>query len=335
MGLFSNDLAMDLGTANTLIHMKGKGIVLNEPSVVAYNVQKEQVLAVGEEAKSYLGRTPQNIKAVRPLKDGVIADFVVTQVMISQFISKVHKVGLIKPKMVICVPAGVTQVEKRAVLEAAKRVGAGKVFLIEEPMAAAIGAELNINEKKGQMIIDIGGGTTEVAVLSEASVVYSETIRVAGDEFNESIISYLTKAHEFQVGENTAEICKIEIGSALHQQGQLENYSIVGKNLVTNNPEERLFSAEEIRVAIKEPLKAVVDVVKRVIENTPQGYINDVKKECIYMAGGGSLLQGINKLISNETNMDCKLTEDPLTTIVKGSGISLDDIKNYRKVFIN
>lgn len=333
--LFSKDMAMDLGTANTLIYMKGQGLVLNEPSVVAYDKRKEEVLAVGSEAKSYLGRTPEKIEAVRPLKDGVIADFMVTKAMIKEFFFKVQKLGrFLKPKVVICVPAGITQVEKRAVIDAAEESGAGHIFLIEEPMAAAIGAGLDIEEEKGQMVIDIGGGTTEVAVLSRSAVVNSETIRVAGDELNEEIIKYLAKEKNLIVGENTAEACKIAIGSAYQVEG-INSYKIIGKDLLNHIPKEIEITPSEIRKAIKEPVLAVVETVKRVLVKTEPKFLEDIKRDGIIMAGGGSLLKGITKLVEEQTGLRCRLSEDPLTTIVEGSGIALENLKKYKKVFIN
>ena len=333
---FSKDMAMDLGTANTLIYVRGEGIVLNEPSVVAYEKNTSEVIAVGKEAKSYLGRTPQNIAAVRPLKDGVIADFEVTQAMIREFFLKVQRMGIFfKPKVVICVPAGITQVEKRAVVEAAEEVGVGKVFLIEEPMAAAIGADLEIEQNKGQMVIDIGGGTTEVAVLTLSSVAYAESVRVAGDELNESIIRYLLKHHHLQVGENTAEDCKIKAGSAFPVEGLVEPYRIYGKDAVTNSPKDIRLSLAEIRQAIEEPVYAVVDAVRRALEKTPPELVTDISRDGIHMAGGGSLLHGLDKLIEKETQIPCHLTADPLTTVVMGSGKALDNLRHYKKVFIN
>ncbi len=333
--LFSKDMAMDLGTANTLIYMRGVGIVLNEPSVVAYDRRKDEVLAVGNEAKSYLGRTPENIAAVRPLKDGVIADFIVTKTMIKEFFLKVQKISpIFKPKVVICVPAGITQVEKRAVLDAAEESGAGLVYLIEEPMAAAIGAGLDISEKKGQMVIDIGGGTTEVAVLSRSSVVNSATIRVAGDEINEEIVKYLIKEKNLQVGEISAEKCKIAIGSAYQVEG-VSKYSVYGKDLLENKPKEVEVTPEEIRKAIREPVSAVVEMAKRVLVKTAPEFIEDIKRDGIIMAGGGSLLKGLHMHVQEETGLKCRLTEDPLTTIVEGSGIALENLAKFQKVFIN
>lgn len=333
--ILSKDMAMDLGTANTLIYMKGAGIVLNEPSVVAYDRRKDEVLAVGREAKSYLGRTPANIAAVRPLKDGVINDFIVTKTMIKEFFYKVQQIGrFFKPKIIVCVPAGITQVEKRAVIDAAEEAGAGKIFLIEEPMAAAIGAGLDIEDSKGQMVIDIGGGTTEVVVISRSAVVNSENVRVAGDEINEEIIKFLIKEKNIEVGENRAEKCKISGGSA-YPVTDIKPYLITGKDLISRQPIEVEVSPEEIRKAIKKPVMAVVETVKRVIVKCAPAHLEDIKRDGIIMAGGGSLLRGMHTLITKETGLKCRLTENPLTTVVEGSGIALENIEKYRKVFIN
>lgn len=332
---FSKDMAMDLGTANTLIYLKGAGIVLNEPSVVAYNTYTKEVLAVGAAAKKYLGRTPQHISAVRPLKDGVIADFVIAQAMIRSFFLKIQKMSrFFKPSVVICVPTGITQVEKKAVIEAAEEVGCGKVYLIEEPMAAAIGSGLDVFQNKGRMIIDIGGGTTEVAVITMSSVAYCESLRVAGDELNEAIIRHLFHQHKVYIGENSAEKCKITTGSAI-EIPSLEPYSLIGKNVITSNPKEVTLTPQEIRIAMQEPVSAIVDSVRRALEKTPTELVTDIYEEGIYMAGGGSLLRGLNTLIEKETKISCHLTKDPLLAIAMGSGISLENLKDYKKVFIN
>ncbi len=332
--LFSKNMAMDLGTANTLIYVKGSGVVLNEPSVVAYNKDSKKILAVGTDAKKYIGKTPRHIKAQRPLKDGVIADFVITQAMIRHFFLKIQKMSrFFKPNVVICVPSGITQVEKKAVIDAAEEVGCGKVYLIEEPMAAAIGAGFDISKNRGRLIIDIGGGTTEVAVITMSSVAYCQSIRVAGDEFNESIIRYLLQKHQIYIGENTAEKCKIEAGSAFDVP--IEPYTLIGKDAVTNNPKEITLAPEEIRAAIENPTRAVVEAVKRALEKTPDALVTDIYDEGIFMAGGGSLLKGLDKLIESETKIKCTVTDDPLLAIVKGSGIALENLKEYKKVFIN
>ena len=329
-------MAMDLGTANTLIYVKGKGIILNEPSVVAYEKDTGKILAVGQEAKNYMGRTPHNIAAVRPLKDGVIADFDVAQAMIKEFFLKVQRMSRIfKPKAVICVPAGITQIEKKAVIDAAEDSGVRKVYLIEEPMAAAIGANLDISENKGQMVIDIGGGTTEVAVLSISSVAYSESVRVAGDEINETISRYLFKNYRIQVGENSAEKCKMEIGSAYPVDGLPSLYTISGKDSVNSSPKEVSLSAEEIRKAIEEPVYAVINAVRRALEKTPPDLVVDIDKDGMYLTGGGALLKGLDKLIHKETRIRCNVIKDPLISVVLGSGMALEDMDKYRKVFIN
>lgn len=334
--LFSKHMAMDLGTANTIIYMKGEGIVLNEPTVVAYNIKKDEVIAVGEEAKSFLGRTPLNIKAVRPLKNGVIEDFVMTKTMIREFIYKVQKLSIFfKPKMVICVPGDITQVEKKAVIEAAEEVGAGKVFLIEEAVAAAIGADLDLSLSKGQMIIDIGGGTTEVAVFSNAYIDTRETTTVAGDEFNKALMKYLLHLHSFQIGENTAEQCKIKAGSACYIEGIEEDYVLHGKDVIKNCPVELRLSSEEIRVALKDPLNKVLVAIKNVIKKTHHTQLIDIKKDGIYLTGGGSLLSGFDKFIEKETGIKCNYTADPLTTVIRGSGMALEERKKYKKLFIN
>lgn len=334
--IFSRDMAMDLGTANTLLYIKGKGIVVNEPSAIAYNEKTKEVIAVGLEAKKYLGRTPEGIKAIRPLKNGVIDDFHLTKAMIREFFLKVQRMNpLLKPKAVISVPAGITQVEKRAVVNAAEEVGFGRIFLIEEPMAAAIGAGLAIEEKTGHMVIDIGGGTTEVALISHAATLLSESVRVAGDEMNEAIIRYLIKAHSLQIGENSAERCKIEAGSAYAVEGLPASYSISGKKAGSGKPTEITVSSDEIRCAMEDPLKAVKEAVSRLVERSPDDLLDDVRKKGIFMAGGGSLLRGMDKLIEQEVDIRCLLTKDPLTTIVTGCGMALENIKKYRKVFVN
>lgn len=333
--LFSKNMAMDLGTANTLIYMKGAGIVVNEPSVVAYNTYTKEILSVGTAAKKYLGRTPQHITAVRPLKDGVIADFVITQAMIKNFFLKIQRLSpFIKPSVVICVPTGITQVEKRAVIEAAVEVGCGKIYLIEEPMAAAIGTGLDVFQNRGRMVIDIGGGTTEVAVITMSSVAYCESLRVAGDELNEAIINHIFNIHKVFIGENSAEKCKIEIGSAIDMP-DLQSHTLIGKDVLTSNPKEITVTPQEIREALSEPVNAIVEAVRRALEKTPTELVTDIYEDGIYMAGGGSLLRGLNTLIEKETKIPCHLAEDPLLSIALGSGIALENLKDYKKVFIN
>jgi len=334
--LLNRDMAMDLGTANTLLYVKGKGIVVNEPSVIAYNDKTKEIIAVGLEAKSYIGKTPAGVKAIRPLKKGVIDDFFLTKAMIKEFFLKIQRMNpLFKPKAVISVPAGITQVEKRAVVNAAEEVGIGRIYLIEEPMAAAIGAGLPIEEETGHMVIDIGGGTTEVGLISKAVTVLSESVRVAGDEMNESLIKYLQRKHGIQIGENSAEKCKIEAGSAYHVEGLPRDCKISGKKLENGNPIEFSISTEEIRAAMQEPINAVRDAVRMVVDKAPAKLLDDVRKKGIIMAGGGSLLTGINTFIEREVGIACRVAEDPLTTIVLGCGIALENLKKYKKVFVN
>lgn len=333
-GFLSKDAAMDLGTANTLIYMRGEGIVLNEPSVVALNRESGQVIAVGRDAKDFLGRTPQKISAIRPMKDGVIADFEVTQKMIKYFLNKVKVSRFVRPKMVICVPTGITQVEKRAVIEAAEEAGVRQVYLIEEPMAAAIGAGLEIDRPAGHMVIDIGGGTTEVAVISLGAVACSESLRVAGDEINEAIVRYLQKKHQMLVGENTSEQIKMSVGSAYPLDEPL-TIMVSGKEIVSGIPKTINLSDTEIREAIAEPVGAILEAVTRTLEIAPPELVSDINQTGIYMAGGGSLLKGLDRLLSKHTHLKAVLTEDPLTTVVMGSGRALEEIKHYARVFIN
>jgi len=334
--IINRDMAMDLGTANTLLYVKGKGIVVNEPSVISFNEKTKEIISVGMEAKKYLGKTPAGIKAVRPLKNGVIDDFYLTKAMIKEFFLKIQRMNpILKPKAVISVPAGITQVEKRAVVNAAEEVGIGKIFLIEEPMAAAIGAGLPIEEETGHMVIDIGGGTTEVALISRSAIVLSESVRVAGDEMNEALIKYMHRKHGIQIGENTAERCKIEIGSAFQVEGLADSYRIQGKKMETGTPVEMTITASEIRMAMEEPIAAVRDAVSRVVGKAPPNLLEDVKTKGIIMAGGGSLLQGIDRFIERETGIRCSVAENPLATIVMGCGAALEDLKKYQKVFIN
>ncbi len=335
-GFLGKDLAMDLGTANSLLYSAGKGIVLNEPSVVALDARTGKVLAVGAEAKEFLGRTPEKIKAIRPLKDGVIADFEVTKIMISYFIKKVIKgLQLVKPKIVICVPTGITQVEMRAVIESAEQAGAREVRLIEEPMAAAIGAQLPIEQPVGNMVVDIGGGTTEVAVISLSAVAYSESVRVAGDEINEAIERYLKDEYMVLIGENLAERIKIELGSAYKMPGEERSMKVTGKNMMTGAPAVIEISEEEVRECIKEPVNVIVDSVIRALEKTSPQLVADVAQNGILLAGGGSLLRGLDRLISERANINVVLDDDPLTTVVRGTGIAMENEKQYKQVFIN
>ncbi len=336
LGLFSKDMAMDLGTANTLIYLKGKGIVVNEPSVLAYYLDNNKVMAVGSEAKSYIGRTPKGVEVVRPLKDGVISDFDMAQKLIKILLEKAYKrTNIFKPRLIVCVPSGITQVEKKAVIDASLAAGAREVFLIEEPMAAAIGAELEIDKPKGSMIIDIGGGTTEVAVISLFSIAYSESIRVAGDEMDEAISRYLQKKYRVLVGENQAEEIKIRWGSAYPMEDDGEEIEITGKDIVDGIPKKIQIKKAELREALKEPVNAIVEAVKRALEKTPPELASDIFDKGIVLTGGGSLLRGLDKLISENTGLYVQVAQDPLTSVVLGTGKALEKMKLYKRVFIN
>ncbi len=338
LGRISNDLAIDLGTANTLVYVKGKGIVLSEPSVVAVrtdNRRKNKVLAVGAEAKRMLGRTPGNIVAIRPMKDGVIADFEVTEAMLRHFIRKVHnRRTLIRPRIIVCVPSGITQVEKRAVRESAESAGAREVFLIEEPMAAAIGAGLPITEPTCNMIVDIGGGTTEVAVISLAGIVYSRSIRIGGDKMDEAIVQYIKRKYNLLIGERTAEIIKTTIGNAYPDPENIETIEVKGRDLVSGIPKILAIDSEEIRVAIAEQIEAIVETVKTALEQTPPELAADIVDTGIVMTGGGALLKNLNKLLREETSLPITVTDDPLSTVVLGSGKTLEEISLLSEVTI-
>jgi rod shape-determining protein MreB len=335
LGLFGKDMAMDLGTANTLIYVKGKGIVLNEPSVVAIQRETGKTIAVGHSAKEYLGRTSPSILASRPLKDGVIADFDLTRLMIKEFITKVRtSSGLVKPRMLIGVPSGVTQVEKRAVIESAEQAGAREIYLIEEPMAAAIGADLPIEQPRGSMIVDIGGGTTEVAVISLFSTAYSESVRVAGDEANEAIMRHIQRKYQMLVGENTAENVKIAIGSAFPLEESL-SIDISGKDLVNGIPRTVTLTDEEVREAMSEPVGVIVESVRRAFEKTPPELASDVAEQGVTLAGGGALIRGLDRLIQHDLRIKVRIAPDPLACVVLGAGKALQNIKEFRRVFIN
>jgi rod shape-determining protein MreB len=335
--LFSNDLAIDLGTANTLVVAKDRGIVINEPSVVAVHRNSRgqtKVLAVGKEAKEMLGRTPGSITAIRPMRDGVIADFEVTQVMLRHFIKKAtSEHSLFRPRIIICIPFGITQVEKRAVKESAQMAGAREVFLIEEPMAAAIGAGLPIMEPSGNMIVDIGGGTTEVAVISLGGIVYSKSVRVAGDKFDEAILSYIKRKYSLLVGERTSEQIKIAIGNAYPFEDE-KTYEVKGRDMITGAPKTIEVNSEEIRDALAEPVSAVADAIKVALERTPPELAADIVDNGIILAGGGSLLANLDILIKEKTGLPVALAEDPLTCVVRGSGKVLQDIDLLRQVTI-
>ncbi|MEW6101441.1 MAG: rod shape-determining protein [Candidatus Omnitrophota bacterium] len=333
-GLLSNDIGIDLGTASTLVYVKGEGIVISEPSVVAIERSTSRVLAVGSEAKRMLGRTPGNIVAIRPMKDGVITDFEITEAMLRYFIRKVRKGRFqLTPRIVIAIPSGITEVERRAVKESAERAGAREVFLIEEPIAAAIGVGLPIQEPIGNMIIDIGGGTTEIAVISLAGTVFSKSIRIGGDEMDEAIIEYLKKTYNLMVGERTSEDIKIKIGSAypLDEEMSLE---VKGRDLVSGLPKIVTITSEEIRESLQEPLRAILEIAKISLERTPPELAADLIDHGIVMAGGGSLLRGLDKLISEETGLPVHVAEDPLTAVANGTGKVLDEIRYLKKVTV-
>ena len=338
LGKISNDLAIDLGTANTLVYVKGKGIVLSEPSVVAVrtdNRSKNKVLAVGAEAKRMLGRTPGNIVAIRPMKDGVIADFEVTEAMLRHFIRKVHnRRSLIRPRIIICVPSGITQVEKRAVKESAESAGAREVFLIEEPMGAAIGAGLPITDPTCNMVVDIGGGTTEVAVISLAGIVYSRSIRIGGDKMDDAIVQYIKRKYNLLIGERTAELIKTTIGNAYPNPENIETIEVKGRDLVSGIPKILAIDSEEIRVAISEQIESIVETVKTALEQTPPELAADIVDTGIVMTGGGALLKNLDKLLREETSLPIRVTDDPLSTVVLGSGKALEEISLLREVTI-
>jgi rod shape-determining protein MreB len=337
LGLFSNDLAIDLGTANTLVYVKGKGIVLREPSVVAVRKDAKgtsKVLAVGREAKMMLGRTPGNIVAIRPIKDGVIADFEITEAMLRHFIEKVHKRrALVRPRIIICVPSGITQVEKRAVRESAESAGAREVYLIEEPMAAAIGAGLPITEPKGSMIVDIGGGTTEVAVISLGGIVYSKSVRMGGDKMDDAILQHIKRKYNLLIGLATAEIIKITIGNA-YPSDQVETIEVKGRDLVTGIPKILTIDSDEVRKAISEQVEAIVETVRIALEQTPPELAADIVDTGIVLTGGGALLKNLDVLLREETKLPITITEDPLSAVVLGSGKALDDMALLKEVAV-
>lgn len=326
------DMAIDLGTANTKVLVRGKGIVLIEPSVVAIEKDSGKILAVGTEAKRMLGRTPGNIVAIRPLKDGVIADFDVTESMLRYFIQKVHKRSFaVRPRVIICVPSGVTEVEKRAVFEAALQAGTRAAYLIEEPMAAAIGAGLPIQEPTGSIVVDIGGGTTEVAVISLGGIVVSQSIRVGGDEFDEAIISHVKKEYNIIIGERTAEEIKMEIGSA-YPLDEEEDVEVRGRDLLTGLPKNVVVSSEEVRTTIEEPLMAIIGAIKVTLERTPPELSSDILDRGLVLTGGGSLLKNLDERLRQETGMPVYVAEDPLVCVVVGSGIVLEEVDKLKGV---
>jgi rod shape-determining protein MreB len=334
-GLFSSDLAIDLGTANTCVYVKGKGIVLNEPSVVAIRKNdrgKNKLLAVGKEAKMMVGRTPGNIVAIRPMKEGVIADFEITEAMLRHFIIKAHKRGrMVRPRIIICVPSGITNVEKKAVRESAESAGAREVFLIEEPMASAIGADLPLTEPTANMVVDIGGGTTEVAVISLAGIVYSKSVRVAGDKMDEAILQYIKRAYNLLVGLGSAEVIKNTIGNAYPGE-TAETIEVKGRDLVTGIPKILTIDSDEVRAAISEQVKTVVEIVRSALEQMPPELSADIVDRGIVLTGGGALLKNLDVLLREETKIPITVAEDPLTAVVRGSGMALQNIAILKEV---
>jgi len=331
LGIFSNDIGIDLGTANTLVYVKGQGIVLREPSVVAVRSGTSQVLAVGDEAKRMLGRTPGNIVAVRPLKDGVIADFEMTESMLRHFITKVHNRKWVRPRVVIAVPSGITEVEKRAVKESAAHAGAREVYLIEEPMAAAIGVGLPVQDAAGNMIIDIGGGTTEVALISLSGIVFSRSVRVAGDELDEAIACYMKRAYNLMIGERTAEEIKIKIGSAYPVEKET-SMEVKGRDLVAGLPKTLTITSQEVREALLEPISTIVESVRVALERCPPELSADLVDRGLVLAGGGALLRGLDKLLQEETGLPVHVAEDPLSAVAEGTGRALSELKFLRQV---
>ena len=328
----SGDIAIDLGTANTLIYIKGKGIMINEPSIVAKSVHNDKIIAVGYEAKAMVGRTHREIETIRPLRDGVIADFTMTDGLIQGFIKKINMNRLARPRMVICVPSGVTEVERRAVRDSGERANAREVFLIEEPVAAAIGMGLDISKPFGNIIVDIGGGTTEIAVISLNGVVTKETIRVAGDEMDESIIQWFRNEHKLDIGHSTADSIKKAVGSAMRIKNEM--IAVKGRDLVSGIPKTIEVSSDEVRQSLKDPINAIVEAVKRALERTPPELSADILDRGIIMTGGGSMLKGIDQLIRERTTVPVNIAEEPLLSVVKGTGKVLEDVKKYESVLI-
>lgn len=334
LNYFTEDIAIDLGTANSLVYVRGKGIVINEPSVVAINQKTNQVLAIGEEAKKMVGRTPSYIQAIRPLVRGVVSDFEVAEQMLKYFIEKAHKRKFILgswPRVIIGIPCGVTEVEKKAVEDAAKNAGAREVYLIEEPMAAAIGARLPIQEPRGSFLIDIGGGTTEITVISLGGLVTSRSLTIAGDKLSEDIVQYIQQKYKLLVGERSAEEVKISIGQAIPLREKKEA-PLRGRNLVSGLPEEILVTSEDIRKAMEKSINQIVEAAKATIETTPPELIADAMTEGIHLVGGGSLLRGLNTLLSQVTKMPTRVIEDPLTAVVRGGGVVLENLDELKVV---
>ena len=335
MGWFSNDMAIDLGTANTLVYVRGKGIVCNEPSVVAISIKTGKVLAVGMEAKRMLGRTPGDVKTIRPIKDGVISDFDITGEMLRYFIRKVHnRKSFMRPRIVIGVPSGITQVEQRAVKDAALSSGGREVYLIEEPVAAAIGTGLPISEPSGNMIVDVGGGTTDIAVISMDGVVYSKAIRVGGDKMDEAIINYIKRKYNLLIGEMMSESIKMELGSAYKTDNERHTMEIKGRDLVSGIPKTLILDDDEVREALAEPVSQIMNAIKQALENTPPELSADIVDKGIVLAGGGALLKGLDVYIREETSLPIIIAEDPLTCVAIGAGKVLDDIDILKKVMM-
>ncbi len=331
-GFASRDIGIDLGTANTLVYVKDHGIVLREPSVVAVKAGTNEVVAVGDDAKRMLGRTPGGITAIRPLKDGVIADFRVTEAMLRHFIRKVHnRRSMVRPRVVIAVPSGITEVEKRAVKESAEQAGAREVYLMEEPMAAAIGVGLPVQEAAGNMIVDIGGGTTEVAIISLSGIVYARSVRVAGDELDEAIINYMKRAYNLMIGERTAEEIKLRIGSAF-PLGKESTMEVKGRDMVAGLPKTITITSQEVREAMLEPLNTIIDAVRTTLERCPPELSADLVDRGIMLAGGGALLRGLDKLLQEETALPVHVAEDPLSAVAEGTGRVLSELEFLRKV---
>ncbi len=338
-GFFSNDMAVDLGTANTLVYVRGRGVILSEPSVVALKTDLRRgprIVAVGTDAKKMLGRTPENIKAIRPMKDGVIADFEVTEAMLKHFIFKIHRRRhLVKPRIVVCIPSGITQVEMRAVREAAKSAGAREVFLVEEPIAAAIGANLPITEPTSSMIVDIGGGTTEVAVISMSDIVYSKSLRVAGDKIDNAIIRYVKQKYSLLIGERTSEMIKMMIGSAcLGNEEEEEIIEVKGRDLIAGIPKIIGLRSGEVVEAIAEPVRAIIETIKTALEQTPPELAADIVDNGIVLTGGGSLLKNLDELVRRETGLPVIVADDPLSTVVVGSGMVFEHFDLLKDVLV-
>ena len=330
-GLFSNDIGIDLGTANSLVFVRDQGIVLREPSVVAIQAGTNKLLAVGEEARKMLGRTPSNIVAIRPMKDGVIADFEITEAMLRHFIQKVHYRKLIAPRVVVAVPSGITEVEKRAVKDSATHAGAREVYLIEQPMASAIGVGLPVHEPAGNMIVDIGGGTCEIAIISLAGIVFARSLRVGGDEFNETIVAHMKRAYNLMIGERTAEEIKIRIGSAFPLDEEL-TMEVKGRDLGSGLPKTLAICSEEVREALKEPLTSILESIRITLERCPPELASDLVDRGIVVAGGGALLRGIDRLIAEETGLPVHVGDDPLTAVAEGTGRVLQELQFLKRV---